>query len=136
MVKPYEPVPYQALDMPDPFGAAKIELAVAAAVKSKGGNANAPDTTRPKEPLEAHSLESLKMVGTLSQRGVTYALVRAEASVYRVKAGNYMGQNFGIITGISENQIDLKELVQDGSGDWIERKVALQMLEAEAAKAK
>jgi len=135
VVKPYQPVPYQALDLPDPFGPAKIELAIAAAAKGKVG-ANAPNATRPKEPLEAYPLESLKMVGTLSQKGVTYALVRADSSVHRVKAGNYLGQNFGIITGITENQINLKELVQDASGDWTERKVALQIVEAEAAKGK
>jgi type IV pilus assembly protein PilP len=133
VVKPYEPVPYKAFDQPDPFGVAKIELAVAAAAKSKAG-ANAPDTTRPKEPLEAYPLESLKMVGTLAQKGVTFALVRADASVYRVKTGNYLGQNFGVITGITDNQINLKELVQDASGDWTERKVALQILEADAGK--
>jgi type IV pilus assembly protein PilP len=133
VVKPYEPVPYKAFEMPDPFGSAKIELAIAAAQKAKVG-ANAPDTTRPKEPLEAYPLESLKMVGTLSQKGVAYALVRADASVYRVKAGNYLGQNFGVITGITDNQINLKELVQDASGDWTERKIALQILEAEAVK--
>ena len=48
--------------------------------------------------------------------------------------GNYLGQNFGIITAITENQIDLKELVQDASGDWTERKIALQLVEADAAK--
>ena len=133
VVKPYEPVPYRAFELSDPFGPAKIELATGAAAKSKSG-ANAPDATRPKEPLEAYPLESLKMVGTLSQKGVTYALVRADSSLYRVKPGNYLGQNFGIITGISDNQINLKELVQDASGDWTERKIALQILEAEAAK--
>lgn len=133
VVKPYSPVPYQAFESPDPFGPAKIELAIAAAAKGKGG-ANAPNTTRPKEPLEAYPLETLKMVGTLSQKGVTYALVRADSSVYRVKSGNYLGQNFGVITGITENQINLKELVQDTSGDWTERKIALQIVEAEAAK--
>ena len=133
VVKPYEPVPYQAFELPDPFGPAKIELAIGSAAKSKGG-ANAPDANRPKEPLEAYPLESLKMVGTLSQKGATYALVRADSSVYRVKAGNYVGQNFGIITDITENQINLKELVQDASGDWTERKIALQMVEADAGK--
>lgn len=133
VVKPYEPVAYDAFDLPDPFGPAKIELAIGTAARAKGG-ANAPDTTRPKEPLEAYPLESLKMVGTLSQKGVNYALVRADNSLYRVQAGNYMGQNFGVITDITDNQINLKELVQDASGDWTERKIALQILEAEAAK--
>ena len=133
VVKPYEPVPYQAFDLPDPFGPAKIELATGAAAKSKGG-ANAPNTSRPKEPLEAYPLESLKMVGTISQSGVNFALVRADSSVYRVKVGNYLGHNFGIIVGITDTQINLKELVQDASGDWTERKTALQLVEAEAAK--
>ncbi len=133
VVKPYEPVPYRALDLPDPFGPTKIELALGTAAKPKGG-ANAPDLNRPKEPLEAYPLESLKMVGTLSQKGVTFALVRADNSIYRVKPGNYLGQNFGIVTGITDNQINLKELVQDASGDWAERKIALQLVEAEAAK--
>lgn len=133
VVKPYEPVPYKAFELPDPFSAAKIELALATAAKSKAG-ANAPDTIRPKEPLEAYPLESLKMVGTLSQKGANYALIRADASVYRVKAGNYLGQNFGIIVGITENQINLKELVQDAAGDWTERKTVLQILEADAGK--
>lgn len=133
VVKPYEPVPYRAFEMPDPFGPAKIELAIGAAAKSKSG-ANAPNTSRPKEPLEAYPLESLRMVGTIAQQGVNYALVRADSSVYRVKVGNYLGQNFGIIASITENQINLKELVQDASGDWTERKIALQMVEADAAK--
>jgi type IV pilus assembly protein PilP len=129
VVKPYEPVPYKAFDQPDPFGPAKIELAIAAAAKSSGTGANAPDTRRPKEPLEAFPLEALKMVGTLTQKDTTYALVRADASVYRVKVGNYLGQSFGIITGITENQVNLKELVQDAAGDWIERQAALQLQE-------
>jgi type IV pilus assembly protein PilP len=133
VVKPYEPVPYTAYDLPDPFGPTKIQLTVGSSAKGKGG-ANAPDTRRPREPLEAFPLESLKMVGTLSQKGVHYALVRADNNLYRVKVGNYLGQNFGVITGITDDKINLKELVQDASGDWTERKVSLQLLEAGVAK--
>jgi type IV pilus assembly protein PilP len=61
-------------------------------------------------------------------------LVRADASIYRVKKGNYIGQNFGLITGITENQIQVRELVQDASGDWTEHAVTLQLQEAEAKK--
>ena len=68
VVKPYEPVPYKAFDLPDPFGPAKIELATGGAAKQKSG-ANAPDANRPKEPLEAYPLESLKMVGYAVAKG-------------------------------------------------------------------
>jgi len=127
VVKPYEPVPYQALDMPDPFGSAKIELVT----KSAGtGGGLKPDLNRPKEPLESVPLESLKMVGVLQQGKLNFALVRADNSLYRVKIGNYMGQNFGVITNILENQVQLRELVQDAAGDWTERQSTLQLQEA------
>ena len=131
VVKPYEPVPYSAFDMPDPFGAAKIELVTRSA--GSGGGLK-PDLNRPKEPLEAFPLESLKMVGVLQQSKQTFALVKADASLYRVKVGNYLGQNFGLVTTISENQIQLRELIQDASGDWAERQSALQLQEAGGGK--
>ena len=84
---------------------------------------------RRKEPLEAYPLEQLKMVGTLSQAGVTYALVRAEKTLYRVKKGNYLGQNFGLITEITDAEVKLKEIVQDTAGDWTERQSVLPLLE-------
>jgi len=123
-VKPYEPFTYNAFDLPDPFKPRKIE-------PLKGGNNLAPDLTRRKEPLEAYPLESLQMVGTLQQGKSTYALVRTtEKDIYQVKVGNYLGQNFGVIVGISDSEIRLKELVQDGTGDWIERSSTLQLAEA------
>ena len=82
-----------------------------------------------KEPLEAFPLEQLKMVGTLSQGNDVYALVRADKTLYRVKKGNYMGQNFGLITDVTEGEIKLKEIVQDSAGDWTERQSTLPLLE-------
>lgn len=128
VVRPYEAVPYKAYDLPDPFGAAKIELVTKAAASTGGGLK--PDLNRPKEPLESFPLESVKVVGVLQQGKDSYALVRAEGSVYRVKAGNYLGQNFGLITSINETQVQLRELVQEAGGDWAERVSTLQLQEA------
>ena len=87
---------------------------------------------RRKEPLEAYPLESLQMVGTLQRGKNTYALVRTtDRDVYQVKVGNYMGQNFGVIVGIGDGDIRLKELVQDGAGDWTERTSTLQLADAD-----
>jgi len=128
VVKPYEPVPYKAFDQPDPFSTAKIELVTKSAGAGGGGGLK-PDLNRPKEPLEAYPLESLKMVGVLQQRKASYALVKADTGLYRVGVGNYMGQNFGLITSITDSQIQLRELIQDAVGDWTERQSTLQLQE-------
>jgi len=120
-VKPYEPITYNAFELPDPFKPRKIE-------PSKGGSKLAPDFTRRKEPLEAFPLESLTMVGTLARNKTTYALVRTpESDVFQVRAGNYMGQNYGVIIEIGDGELKLKELLQDGAGDWTERSSSLQL---------
>lgn len=129
VVKPYESVPYAAFEFPDPFGPAKIALATKS--KNAPGGGLQPDLNRPKEPLESYTLESLAMVGVLKQHKRTFALVKADAGLYRVSPGNYIGQNFGLITSINETEIALKELVQDAAGDWAERESRLQLQEAE-----
>ena len=129
-VKPYEPVPYKAFDEIDPFKPTRIDV-VASGAALAGASGIKPDVNRPKEPLEAFPLESLRMVGTLSQEKETYGLVKAGANLFRVKKGNYLGLNFGVITEIDENEIKLKELVQDGGGDWVERVSSLQLVEAQ-----
>jgi type IV pilus assembly protein PilP len=127
-VKSYEPVPYKGESMLDPFVPGRIVVAQAAGSGGGGGGVQ-PDLNRPKEPLEAFPLEAIAMVGTLSQNKDTYALVKAGANLFRVKKGNYMGQNFGVITSIDDSQISLKEVVQDSGGDWVERSTSLQMQE-------
>ena len=127
-VKPFEPFAYEGFDLPDPFKPRKL-----AVPKEGAGGGLAPDLNRRKEPLEAFPLEQLKMVGTLSQGKDTYAIVRADKTLYRVKKGNYMGQNFGLITDVTEGEIKLKDIVQDSAGDWAERQSVLPLLE-EAGK--
>jgi type IV pilus assembly protein PilP len=126
-VKPYEPVPYTSEGEVDPFRPQRINVAQAGGLPSAGGRK--PNFDRPKEPLEAFPLESIAMVGTLLQKKEHFALVKAGTNLYRVRKGNYMGQNFGVITSIDDNQIALKELVQDSGGDWVERTSALQLQE-------
>jgi type IV pilus assembly protein PilP len=135
VVKPYEPVPYTAFELPDPFGPAKIQL-VAAKASGTGGGSLQPDLNRPKEPLEAFPLESLKMVGTLERGRSMYALVRADSGLYRVRIGNYLGQNFGVITKITDGEVALRELIQDAGGDWAERESTLLLQEADVREAK
>ncbi len=123
-IKPYEPFTYNAFDLPDPFKPRRIE-------PTKGGSKLAPDLARRREPLESYPLESLAMVGTLAKNKDTFALVRTpDKDIFQIRPGNYLGQNFGVVVGISDTEIKLKELVQDGAGDWMERTSALQMQQA------
>ncbi len=124
-VKPYEPFTYDAYNLVDPFKPRKIEPP-----KTLAGGGIQPDRVRRKEPLEAYPLENLRMVGTLQQNKATYALVKSpDNNLFRVKSGNYLGQNFGLITEISESTIKLKEIVQDSGGDWTERVSTLTLAE-------
>ena len=127
-IKPYDPFTYNAFDLPDPFKPRKIE-------PTKGGGKLAPDFTRRKEPLESFPLESLLMVGTLAKNKTTYALVATpERDVFQVRAGNYMGQNYGVITEIGDSELKLKELLQDGAGDWTERSSSLQLQQQQSVQ--
>ena len=129
-VKPYEPVPYTSEGMVDPFRMDRIEVGQAGEKGPKVNEKLAEHEKRVKEPLEAFPLESIQMLGTITQEKETFALVKAGPNLYRVKKGNYMGQNCGVITGIDEGGIKLKELVQDSGGEWVERTSALQLVEA------
>jgi type IV pilus assembly protein PilP len=129
-VKPYEPVPYTAEGQVDPFRPERIEVAQRRMSPSATSSRVEKERDRPKEPLEAFPLESIQMMGTITQDKETFALVKAGPNLYRVRKGNYMGQNFGVVTGIDESQITLKELIQDGGGEWVERNSALQLVEA------
>jgi len=89
-----------------------------------------PDFNRRKEELENYSLDALRMVGILEQSGITWGLVKSkEGTIHRVKSGNYMGHNHGRIMVISEDKIELNEIIQDGSGGYSERQASLVLTE-------
>jgi len=127
-IKPYEPFSYNAFELQDPFKPRKLQPA-------KGGGGLQPDLNRPKGPLEAYPLENLNMVGMLQQNKDTYAIIKTpDNTLYRVKVGNYIGQNFGLITKVTESEVNIKEIVQDSTGDWTERESSLQLQEQEQKK--
>ena len=129
-VKPYEPFTYDAFNLTDPFKPRKIEPP-----KATAGGGLQPDFNRRREPLESYPLENLKMVGTLQQKKNIYGLIKTpDNNLFRVKAGNYMGQNFGRITSISESTIQLKEIVQDSGGSWEEKEQALLLQDEQETK--
>lgn len=118
-IKTFAQFNYEAFNIPDPFSPRKNN-------QPKNHDLLQPDLKRRKEALENFPLENLTMVGTLQRNKQIFALVRTpDNTVYRVKAGNYLGQNFGLITGISETEVKLKEIIQDSANDWTERSGAL-----------
>lgn len=124
-VRLYEPFVYNNdANLPDPFKQRKPEL------RSAGRSGmNQPDLFRPKEALEEFPLESLRMIGYLYQRKVGHAVIRApDGKLHRVKAGNYIGPNFGHVQEVTDEEIKIKEMVQDSGGDWNERMSSLQLL--------
>ena len=125
-IRPYEAFTYNAFDQADPFKPRKIET---------GKGSRGPDLARRKEALETYPLETLKMVGTLQRGRAIVGLVKASDNrVFQVRQGNYMGQNFGVITAISDGEVTMKELFQDGAGDWAERQTKMMLQEREQKK--
>lgn len=124
-IKPFPVIAYEADDLVDPFNPKKIEPEK----KAGGGGGVQPDLNRRREPLEGYPLESLRMVGTLMKQSAVHAIIAADNTYHQVKVGNYMGQNFGVVTKISDAEVALKELVQDAAGDWTERTSTLQLQE-------
>jgi len=125
--KKFVPFTYDGRASIDPYNPKKLAIAFAKlAANSKGIR---PDFDRRREPLESYPLDALKMVGTLQKNGHSYAVIQADKMVFQAKVGHHIGQNFGEITKITENEVELKEIVQDASGEWVERKAKLELQE-------
>jgi type IV pilus assembly protein PilO len=126
--KKFEPQPYAMLGGVEPFSSQKLTVALKQEAKQPNSLLSA-ELNRRKEPLEAYPLDSMSMVGSVVRGGRPYALLRVDNLLYQVKTGDYLGQNYGKITKISETDISLREIVQDAAGEWIERTSALQLQE-------
>ena len=120
VMKQFETFEYAAQDMRDPFSAPVPD-------RSNAGGGG-PDSTRRKEALEAYPLDSLDMVGTIGVGGSLLGLLMAPDKVtYRVRPGNYLGQNDGRITAVFDDRIEIVELVPDGAGGWLERQAKISL---------
>lgn len=126
--KRFTPFTYQNKEELDPFSSGKLAIALAK-MRSSSDNPLKPDMERRREPMESYPLDALKMVGTLQKPGMDYALIHADKTVFQARVGNYIGQNFGMITHITETSVEIKEIVQDAAGEWVERKAKLELQE-------
>jgi type IV pilus assembly protein PilP len=126
--KKFDPQPYVGQLLADPFSAQKLSVAVRQAARQPSSLLST-ELNRRKEPLESYPLDAMTMVGSVERNGQPFALLRVENLLYQVKVGDYLGQNYGRITRITETEIALREIVQDAAGEWIERTGALQLQE-------
>ncbi len=117
VIKTFETFKYEDQDKRDPFSPSTAERQT-----DDSTSGPRPDANRAKEPLEMFALDSLKMVGSVGVGPNMEVLIKDPSGViHRVHAGEYMGQNYGHISAISENRVDLVELVSNGNGGWMER---------------
>ena len=131
--KDFLPYAYGARQAVDPFNPSKLlgELARAAATSN---NPNQPDLQRPREQLETYPLDTMQMVGTMEKGGVRFALLQVDRSLYQVRTGQRIGQNFGVVTHVGDDAVDIREVVQDAAGEWTGRMSKLELQTKENRK--
>ncbi|MGH8503032.1 MAG: pilus assembly protein PilP [Gammaproteobacteria bacterium] len=121
-IKPYEKFEYQAEGLRNPFDSSVIARQLTSGSEQTAQGGISPDPNRPAEFLEGFPLDTLRMVGTLEQGGQLWALIKTpDTTVQRVTKGNYLGENNGRVTSISDAAIEITEIVFDGFGGWRER---------------
>jgi type IV pilus assembly protein PilP len=127
----FVPQPYGVEREIPPFSVEKLASLLRAAQQATASSSALiePELARRRQPLEAFPLDAMAMVGSLDRSGELVALVRVDRLLYQVRPGNYLGQNFGRVTRITETEVVLREIVQDAAGEWIERPAALQLVE-------
>lgn len=124
----FDPQPFTSAQAIDPFSNQKLSVALKMESRQPSSVLGA-ELNRRKEPLEAYPLDGMTMVGSVAKEAQPFALLRVDNLLYQVKPGDYIGQNYGRITKITETQIVLREIVQDAAGEWIERPSTLQLQE-------
>lgn len=123
VLKTFESFVYQDQDKRDPFGPSLEEQREA----QSSANGPVPDK-HPKEQLENYPLDALKMVGTIGTGKTMEGLIKdPDGVIHRVHENNYMGQNYGKISEIAEDHIDLVELIPNGSGGWMKRQASVAL---------
>ena len=129
-VLPYQAVTYDVDALLDPFKAGKIEPESRNKHGAGKGGEYQPDFDARElrnNILEKYPLESLKMIGTLNVNNRPMAVIQVDDKVKQVKVGEYLGLDFGMVTRITVEAIELRELIQDAAGDWSERNITLHL---------
>ncbi|HET6431217.1 pilus assembly protein PilP [Dyella sp.] len=126
VIRTFETFEYTDQGDRDPFSPSSAELQPAASAAASTGPR--PDQDRAKQPLEMFALDSLKMVGTVGAgKNIEVLIKDPQGVIHRVHTNEYMGQNYGHITAISDDHVDLVELISNGNGGWMERPASIAL---------
>lgn len=131
--KDFIPYAYGDREAMDPFTPNKLLNQLAQAAETSP-DPNKPDLQRPRELLESFPLDTMQMVGSMQKGGVNYALLQVDRALYRVRAGQHIGQNYGVVTRVGDDAIQIREVVQDAAGEWVERMAKLELQSKENRK--
>lgn len=128
---PYEPAPYDVVSLLDPFNSAKI--VPVGRGRSGAGGPDFKERELRNNIMERYSLESMNMIGVLNLNNQIMAAILVDGLVRQVKLGDYIGVDFGVVTQITDNEVTIKEVVEDRNGEWVERINTLKLQVKEGA---
>lgn len=128
--KKFTPQAYTEGNSYEPFNIQKLTMALKRDTNQTINSALiTPELARRKEFLESFPLDSVSMVGSLTRGLQQVALMQTGKMIYQVQKGDYLGLNYGRIVKVTPTEITVREVVQDASGEWIERMASLQLQE-------
>ena len=129
--QPYQNFEYASKDLRDPFKLVDFRRPDENPDEiGKISSGLRPNMDRVREPLEDFPLDTLRLKGTVTQNGIKWGLIFApDNTIHRVLEGHYIGQNHGRIFSVTDDIVELTEIVPDGLGNYIERSSAVALIE-------
>lgn len=92
-------------------------------------NGISPDITRVKEDLESYPLDSLTVSGTVTLNDKIWAIIKEKSGgIFRVKVGDHIGENYGEIIEITQQDMQVLEIFPDKNpGSWYKQEITLNL---------
>ena len=130
--EPYHSFVYQGASLRDPFVPLVRVVSAEVNFELEDGDGLQPDQDRPRSYLEQFSVDQLSMVGTIgkAENDFFWALVLDDnREIHRVKVGDYLGLDFGRVIAVSDQQLDVMEIISNGRGGWMQRPRTIELAE-------
>lgn len=82
---------------------------------------DAPQNGRYLSPLKNLMLQKIQLIATIVYRAERTALIQYKDTIYFVKVGMMIGKNGGTVTDIRGDAIQIREIIDNGSGKLVPR---------------